>query len=625
MHATPSFGSALVVTPPAGGRSPVSGGSADRQLVERAAAGDHRAFELLVERHRRGLLAYATRMLGDHARAEDAVQETFVSALRALRVGQRPVHLRAWLHEIARRSCIDAWRGQQRQAEVSLDPEGLSSRDRHRLSISEETALRPAGDRESLSLLRSAFGELPALQHDVLVQRELEGRSPSEIADRLGVSRTVVEGQLARGRRALTVAYRALESGERCAETRRLCDAEGPLGGRDRRRLGAHARSCASCRRYAAGAGVDLSLLGVGAMARAALLLPLPLLRRLPCGGSSSPVGDAAGGVLSAKLAVGAALMAGGTGLVVTDVPPAGRDVSPRVAGTARIESPATSPGGRTGVALPGSQLRGTGRGLPPFGTSAAVAAAVRRAVATEIAAHPPLDLPAITAPPLPPLPATPVPVVPLPPTAASVSTPSVGSSSSVAVETSRPTTTAGVPTPPVTAQRAPTTVDPEAVVSTDGPSGSPELSPTVEMPGTPGPPTLLPASPVEPGSVGGPTRDPDPVAVTGEGTTGGADPATGEDPVVAPAAPEEEPGSDPTAPALTAPEDTITADPIPQVADPAPQVETPEPTASAPTEEPAATDEPTSNDPAIAASPATPEDSSEGPVGDGGTGAVGG
>lgn len=620
MHATPSFGSALVVTPPAGGRSPVSGGSADRQLVERAAAGDHRAFELLVERHRHGLLAYATRMLGDHARAEDAVQETFVSALRALRAGQRPVHLRAWLHEIARRSCIDAWRGQQRQAEVSLDPDGLGSRDRHRLSISEETALRPAGDRESLSLLRSAFGELPALQHDVLVQRELEGRSPSEIADRLGVSRTVVEGQLARGRRALTVAYRALESGERCAETRRLCDAEGPLGGRDRRRLGAHARSCESCRRYAAGSGVDLSLLGVGAMARAALLLPLPLLRRLPFGGSSSPVGDAAGGVLSAKLAVGAALMAGGTGLVVTEVPPTGRDAAPSVAGAALIGSPSTSSGVAAGIAVPGTAGPGphaTGSATAPFATPAAIAAAARRAVAAEIAARPPLRLPVITAPPLPPTTATPVASVPPLPAAVSVSAPPVGGSSSVAVDTSRPTTAPAVPTAPVTAQQAPAPADPETVDPTDGPSGSPDLTPTVESPDTAGPPALLPDPPVDPVPDGGPTSDPgtvtdpgpatDPVTGPGPGTgeepTGGGDPAAGEDPAGAPTDPEPAPETDPATVAPAAPAETTAADPA-------------EPTAPAPAGPAAA---------APPAPPATTEAASEAPVGDGGTGAVGG
>ena len=623
MHATPSFGSALVVTPPAGGRSPVSGGSGDRQLVERAAAGDHRAFELLVERHRAGLLAYATRMLRDHARAEDAVQETFVSALRALRAGQRPVHLRAWLHEIARRSCIDAWRGQQRQAEVSLDPDGLGSRDRHRLSISEEAALRPAGDREALTLLRSAFGELPALQHDVLVQRELEGRSPSEIADRLGVSRTVVEGQLARGRRALTVAYRALESGERCAETRRLCDAEGPLGGRDRRRLGAHARSCESCRRYAAAAGVDLSVLGVGAVAKAALLLPLPLLRRLPFGGSS-PVGDAAGGVLSAKLAVGAALMAGGTGLVVTEVPPTGRDASPSVAGAALIGSPATSSGVAAGLAVPGPSAPGgpaTVGGTRPFATPAAIAAAARRALAAESATRPPLRLPAITVPTPTPTPA-PVAATPPLPAATSVAPAPVGGggSSSVAVDTSRPAPPAAVPAPPVTAQQAPAPADPETVDPADGPSGSSILTPAVETPEGAGLPALLPDPPIEPvpdaGPAGDPLVAPEPEA-DGEPTGGadpstGADPSPGADPAVASLDPEPAVAADPATAALRAPEDAPAPDPVP-----APAV--------VPSAEDLAPADPAPAPAAAAEPPATTEAAPDAPAGDAGTGAVGG
>jgi len=322
MHASAPPGSAVLVAPPDPRRARLSRSADDDVLVALAAAGDPRAFELLVQRYRPGLLGYATRMLGDAARAEDAVQETFVAAMRALGNGQRPGHLRGWLHEIVRRACIDQWRGAQRRAEVSLhEPERLGRADQRRLAVSEEAALRGAGDREALHLLRAAFGELSAMQHDILVQRELEGRSPGEIAERLGVSRNVVDGQLARGRRALTSAYRALQSGQRCAEARALCTDEASLSGGQRRRLALHLRGCESCRRHAAERGVAPALLGSGILARAALLLPLPLLRRLP-GGESALAGDLAGSVLGAKLAVGAALMASGTGaLVVGDVP----------------------------------------------------------------------------------------------------------------------------------------------------------------------------------------------------------------------------------------------------------------------------------------------------------------
>ncbi|WP_320672492.1 sigma-70 family RNA polymerase sigma factor [Patulibacter defluvii] len=358
MHASAPPGSSAVPVAPPDPRRVRSTAAArpdhgDGALVELAGRGDPRAFELLFRRHRDGIQAYAHRMLTDHARAEDVVQEVFFSAMRALQAGQRPTHLRAWLHEIARRACIDQWRGTTRRGEVSFDDtDRLGPADARRLAISDDTALRGAGDREALTLLRSAFGELSQLQHDVLVQRELEGRSTLEIAERLGISRSVVEGQLARGRRSLTVAYRELQSGERCRGARTLCDAaaDRSIGVRERRRLAVHLRTCEPCRRHAAVAGVDVGLLDQGVLAKVALLLPVPLLKRLPFG-EPAVAGEAAGGLLGGKMLVGAALVAAsGTGaIVVTDVAPVPRHTTAIQTAAAPIDEGGANGGGSGG------------------------------------------------------------------------------------------------------------------------------------------------------------------------------------------------------------------------------------------------------------------------------------
>ncbi|WP_040600757.1 RNA polymerase sigma factor, partial [Patulibacter medicamentivorans] len=355
MHASAPPGSAVPVSPPDPRRVRSTAAArpdhGDGALVELAGRGDPRAFELLFRRHRDGIHAYAHRMLTDHARAEDVVQEVFFNAMRALQAGQRPTHLRAWLHEIARCACIDQWRGTTRRGEVSLDePDRLAPADARRLAISDDTALRGAGDRESIGFLRTAFGELSPLQHDVLVQRELEGRSTLEIAERLGISRSVVEGQLARGRRSLATAYRELQSGERCRGARALCDeaAERSVGVRERRRLALHLRTCDPCRRHAAVIGVDVGLLDQGVLAKVALLLPVPLLKRLPLG-EPAVAGEAAGGLLGGKVLVGAALVAAsGTGaIVVTDVAPVPRHTTAIQAAAAPIgDRAATTDGG---------------------------------------------------------------------------------------------------------------------------------------------------------------------------------------------------------------------------------------------------------------------------------------
>src|SRR5206468_2504868 len=70
----------------------------DEQLVALFRSGDEEAFRAIHDRYRQRLLAYARQMLaGSRADAEDALQDVFVRAYRALRADGRPVSLRAWL------------------------------------------------------------------------------------------------------------------------------------------------------------------------------------------------------------------------------------------------------------------------------------------------------------------------------------------------------------------------------------------------------------------------------------------------------------------------------------------------------------------------------------------------
>jgi len=72
----------------------------DGRLVELARGGSERAFEAIVERYRKPLGRYASRIVGD-SRAEDVVQDVFVRAWDALRRGPEVTDLR----EIGRASC----------------------------------------------------------------------------------------------------------------------------------------------------------------------------------------------------------------------------------------------------------------------------------------------------------------------------------------------------------------------------------------------------------------------------------------------------------------------------------------------------------------------------------------
>ena len=104
-----------------------------------------------------------------------------------------------------------------RTAEVSYDAEGgLAPDDRIRLVASEPGPVEAIGAKEEIEHLTGAFGGLSETHHEILVLRELEGRSYADIGERLGMSRGAVESTLFRARKRLGEEYEELASGRRC-------------------------------------------------------------------------------------------------------------------------------------------------------------------------------------------------------------------------------------------------------------------------------------------------------------------------------------------------------------------------------------------------------------------------
>jgi RNA polymerase sigma factor (sigma-70 family) len=228
----------------------------DHELVAAFRRGEDSAFAQLYSRYRMPIWSYASGILRDGDRAEDVSQEVFITVLRRLRDTERPVAFKPWIYQIARNACIDELRRARRSQQVPFEPAGATGNDPDDLF-----SITPGPDlavetKQQLEDLRGAFRAVSELHHRILVLRELEGLSYSDVGTRLGMSRPVVESTLFRARRRLAEEYGELISGRRCEHTRAVIDRwEGTtlprLGVRENRQLARHLAHCRPCRRHA--------------------------------------------------------------------------------------------------------------------------------------------------------------------------------------------------------------------------------------------------------------------------------------------------------------------------------------------------------------------------------------
>jgi RNA polymerase sigma factor (sigma-70 family) len=175
-------------------RRPVLSTQSDERLVDLVRAGSDPAFEAIVERYRRALMRYVSRLLPPE-RAEDVVQQSFVKAYEAMHRNSAELSLKPWLYRIAHNGALNALRDRgAAHAELSDTIDGVERPD--------QAFERTLGLRE----LVVAVQALPERQRSAILLREMEGRSYEEIATALGVSDGAVRQLLNRARNSLRAA-----------------------------------------------------------------------------------------------------------------------------------------------------------------------------------------------------------------------------------------------------------------------------------------------------------------------------------------------------------------------------------------------------------------------------------
>jgi RNA polymerase sigma-70 factor (ECF subfamily) len=173
----------------------------DDELVRAALAGDLRAFERLVDRHRDVVLRVAARIVGEDE-AEDVAQDAFLRAYHRLARWRGEGRFRTWLLQIAHNSALDAL------SERRADPLELAEAAYEAPDAPERT---PAARLEAVERRRRLDVKLKALSpahRTVLVLRDVEGLSYDEIAEVADMPLGSVKGRLHRARAQFADALR---------------------------------------------------------------------------------------------------------------------------------------------------------------------------------------------------------------------------------------------------------------------------------------------------------------------------------------------------------------------------------------------------------------------------------
>jgi RNA polymerase sigma-70 factor (ECF subfamily) len=161
------------------------------EVVRAAAAGDVAAYEQLYRRHAPRLFAVVWRLCGgQQARAEDALQEAFLQAWKALPTFRMDSSVATWLHRLAVNAALMELRARGNQAHDSLDDADL---DLPEMQVHD----RCAGTERDLERV---LATLPPRARAVLVLHDIEGWKHSEIAEQLQMAVGSSKAQLHRAR-----------------------------------------------------------------------------------------------------------------------------------------------------------------------------------------------------------------------------------------------------------------------------------------------------------------------------------------------------------------------------------------------------------------------------------------
>lgn len=172
----------------------------ERELIARLQKRDEAAFEELIRQYEKKVYTLCFRMCGNSEDAEEAAQDAFLALWRGIDRFRQESSLSTWIYRLATNACIDTLRRRKKQSgSVSLDDEEL-------FVDAVDTSPQPqetVEHREAQELLQEGLSALPEEYRKVLLRREIEGLSYTEIAESASIELGTVKSRISRGRSLL--------------------------------------------------------------------------------------------------------------------------------------------------------------------------------------------------------------------------------------------------------------------------------------------------------------------------------------------------------------------------------------------------------------------------------------
>ncbi len=172
----------------------------DLELIERAKTGDKKSLSNLVAKYEKTVFSFAFKVCRNRDKAENTMQETFISVIKSLHQFDGNSKFSTWLYRIVVNHCLMLARSESRHSqfqsfdddEISIEEPGVE----HWTDLPAEKVLND----ELKTLMEEAIQKLGPEYRMVFLLRDVEGLSTQETADTLSLSVPAVKSRLHRAR-----------------------------------------------------------------------------------------------------------------------------------------------------------------------------------------------------------------------------------------------------------------------------------------------------------------------------------------------------------------------------------------------------------------------------------------